>query len=133
MYFLSWDSIVFVKENKYDTAFFIGGFPNQTSGHSYFYVLAYEKNKAKVIFCSDEHIYRFNTDCYDYNNGGYLKIENIDLNNDGLLDLKFFGEKYTYCEGLETGKNRNNSEYIVREKISYVYIQNNNFALKWEK
>lgn len=40
-------------------------------------------------------------DCVNFKNSD-LKLKNVDLNNDGLLDLLFEGMEYHFCKGLES-------------------------------
>ncbi len=132
--FMSFDSIFFIKETETDTEFLIGGFPNNRSAHTFFFILNYKHSCFYEIFSTEEYIYKYNTDCSDYNNDGYLYIKNIDVNNDGLLDLQFTGIEYRYCDGLETGKNRNNSSVISQKNISYIYFQKRtNNVSSWKK
>ena len=58
-----------------------------------------------------------------------LVFKNIDVNNDGILDVNFSGEVASYCKGLETGYGRNDRAPIGLSKINFSFVlksENNN-------
>lgn len=103
------DSIFFIKRKQDDTAFYIGSIANIRNGMVEIY--DFINNKFQKVFSSlDDSDYEFSTytqrrvlNSLNYGmeytiwseNGG-LKFENIDINNDGFLDIKFSGKVKAY-------------------------------------
>ena len=95
-----------------DTSFFYGGtYTFRGKGYFYIYKLL-DKNTFQCIFntlngyCENGiPIYNKGLDCISYD-PFELKVQNRDINNDGLLDLTFSGKINYYCDGLEKGIGR---------------------------
>jgi len=63
-----------------------------------------------------------------------LSFKNIDINNDGLLDINFSGQVASYCKGLEMGYGRNDRKPITLTKINFSFIlksENNGAHFKY--
>jgi len=58
-----------------------------------------------------------NDDCKGFKNNE-LKLKNIDLNNDGFIDLFFEGKKYNYCKGFAS---RTKNDTIVQDSVPVIY------------
>jgi len=61
-------------------------------------------------------VYNSSIDCSSYQ-PFYLKFTNIDLNNDGVLDVEFSGRENFYCKGLETGIGRLDKKPVISKSI----------------
>jgi hypothetical protein len=82
------------------------------------------------IFESADPVSNYSLNCESYENDD-LKLQNIDLNNDGYLDLKFTGIKNFYCNGFEQ-YGRDERKPIKKEKISITYYYNS-INQNWQK
>lgn len=99
-----------IKRKKSDSAFYLGGIPIN-KGIGYFLVYSFNGSTFVRIFDSGMEVedgtiavpvYLNRDDCIQYSND-YLKFKNVDLNNDGLLDLLFEGTIKYYCNPNEYG------------------------------
>jgi hypothetical protein len=66
-------------------------------------------------------VFNNSTDCKSYK-PFMLTFKNIDIDNDGILDINFSGEVASYCKGLETGYGRNNRTPVELKKINFSFI-----------
>ena len=70
-------------------------------------------------------------DCVNFKNSN-LELKNIDLNNDGFLDLLFEGIEYHYCKGYES-RNTEVKFPIDSVSITIKYICDyKNKIIKWD-
>lgn len=129
-YFLFLNSIEPIKIKISDTTSFFAG-RYKRKGYGVFKIFSFNGNRLQSIFTSGDYVSNFSLDCISYENDD-LKLENIDLNNDGLLDLRFTGIKNSYCEGLEEGYSREDRKPLKKEKIIIKYYYDEHFS-GWKK
>lgn len=123
---LGLQKIHFIKRNKKDTCYIIGG-TQQYYLTSEFILYTINYNQINKIFETKQLIYSYNSsDCISYEKGE-LKIENIDINNDGYMDLRFSGIENHYCHGDGNGEVLGFEERkkpLKRKFVEYNYIYN---------
>lgn len=121
VYLIAFDKLELIKLHPKDKYWFFSGRFIRRSGYSNFDIYHFRDTKMVKIFSSDEYVSNFSYDCISYRNGN-LSFKNIDINNDGYLDLYFDGIKNYYCHGLENNGRLDvkpiKSEFI---KIKYLY------------
>ncbi|WP_342332349.1 hypothetical protein [Pedobacter sp. FW305-3-2-15-E-R2A2] len=95
----------------------------------YYQIYAFNNDTFKLVLNTNSDIFCENgipvennsTDCVSYN-PFTLNFENKDVNNDGLLDLRFTGDALIYCEGLETGRGREDGKERKKIKLDLKFI-----------
>jgi hypothetical protein len=112
--------LIRIKQNS-NEYYFAGRFINRY-GYGNFEIFKFYDNHMDKIFESQVPVTNSSYDCTSYKNGN-LQLQNIDVNKDGYLDLKFSGIKYSYCKGLET-YGRLDKKPIKQEKISIIFYYN---------
>jgi len=129
-YFLFLNSIEPIKTRNIDSVMFFAG-RYKRKGHGVFKIFSFKDDKLQSIFTTDEYVSNFSLDCTSYENED-LKLENVDLNNDSLLDLRFSGIKNYYCEGLEEGYSREDRKPLKKEKVTILYHYDK-YLSNWKK
>jgi len=66
-------------------------------------------------------VYNSSLDCMSYKPFA-LELKNIDVNNDGLLDLLFSGKALFFCEGLEIGYGREDRKPINELDLNIQFL-----------
>jgi hypothetical protein len=125
-YFLPLNSIEPVKLNAKDSTVFFAG-RCKRKGYGLFKIYSFRGNILQSIFTSKDYVSNFSLDCISFENDD-LKMKNIDLNNDGLLDLSFTGIKNIYCEGFEEGFSKDDRKPLKKEKLTIKYLYDANLA-----
>lgn len=93
-------------------------------GEGFFKVYAYKKSKLYVIFHSDKPVANYSHSCTRYKDR-YLHMKNVDVNNDGFLDIVFHGIKFSYhCIGEEVVYANDTNQPIKEkeEEVTYTYL-----------
>ena len=129
-YLFDLDNIELIKESSDSNAYrFAGRYKNR---HLYgtFEIFEFKNNVMYQVFNSEEPVSNYSFDCESYENDD-LKLQNVDLNNDSYLDLKFTGIKNFYCNGHEE-YGRDERKPIKKEKITIIYYFNKE-KLNWER
>lgn len=129
-YLVNLDMIELIKiKERSNDYYFTGRYKNRYC-YGVFKIFRFINNSMYQIFESEEAVSNHSLDCESYKNDD-LKLNNVDLNKDGYLDLKFSGIKYIYCEGLEQ-YGRDERKPIKKEKITIVYYYNSGDKT-WQK
>jgi hypothetical protein len=128
------DTLSFIKTSVNDNTILLGGV-QKTKSKGFFLIYDYsEKMAFKEILNSLDYcengipVFNNSTDCICYM-PFMLSFKNIDINNDGILDVNFSGKVASYCKGLETGYGRIDRKPISVNKINFSFIlksKNNN-------
>lgn len=121
------DTLFFIKTSFNDSTILLGGIEKiKAKGFFLIYDFAGE-NEFKEILNSLDYcengipVFNNSTDCISYK-PFMLDYKNIDMNNDGILDVNFSGEVASYCTGLETGYGRNDRPPVEVSKINFTFI-----------
>lgn len=133
VYILPFEKIVFVKNNKYENNLFFGGYVTARR-KELFDIFSFNGGKLERIFstlnnCNHSGVIVSTNgmECIEYL-PNRLHFSNIDINNDGYLDLKFSGKIYTKCDSLE---NELVQTIVKNMVIEYLYNKNKkNWYLK---
>jgi hypothetical protein len=135
----NFNQLFLLKQKISDTGIIIGGIII-TKGIGYFLCYSFQNSSFTKVFDSgfdvDDSIttvpvYLNNGDCIKYSND-YLKFENKDINNDGLLDFAFYGTVLFYCNPNEYGIDISNRKPFRHENIVVNYIlEKSENKLKW--
>ena len=129
-----------IQRTPLDNKFLIGGIiPSKTTG--FLVVYTYNKGHFNTVFdsmsecvCSEGGMPVTNSsiECYSYD-PFELVFQNKDMNNDGLLDLKFEGEFLSFCEEGEIGYGREDRPPLNRKPLELIFYGNKNQSgLFWE-
>jgi hypothetical protein len=121
-YLVNLDLIELIKLRQDSRNYYFSGRYKNRSRYGVFKIFRFSNNIMYQIFESADAVSNYSFDCESYENGD-LKLQNIDLNNDGYLDLKFTGIKNFYCKGFEQ-YGRDERRPIKKEKISITYYYN---------
>ena len=124
------NSFFLIKDKLSDNGSNIGGVI-LTKGIGYFLCYSFEDSSFVKIFDSGFDIKESEIAVPIYlNNGGcikyldnYLNFKNIDINNDGFLDLTFVGTVLYYCKPEEYGVEINSRKPIKEQRININYIR----------
>lgn len=121
-YLIPLDTVELVRIQKSSNEYYFAGRYINRNGYGYFKIFKFNNNHMFKIFESHIAISNFSYDCTSFKNGN-LQLQNIDVNKDGYLDLKFSGIKYFYCKGLEN-YGRGDKKPIKQEKITIIFYYN---------
>lgn len=120
------DSLIFVATNKNNSSYIISGL-RIIKQVGYLTIYDLRTNFFKEIINTSSlcengiPVYNASIDCQSYKPFA-LNIENVDLNNDGWLDLKFYGKVASYCNELEVGYGRTDRNPIKIDDIGFSLI-----------
>lgn len=129
-YLLDLDVVEPVKvQNNVDTFYFAGIYTNRYLIGT-FKIFDFKNGNLYDIYDSNEPVSNYSLDCISYENE-FLKFQNVDLNSDGYLDIKFSGVRNYYCNGYEQ-YGREERKPIKKDKISITFIYNN-IKKSWEE
>jgi len=117
-YLVALDGVEPIKINEKDSVFYFAG-RYKRKLYGTFKVFDFSKGIMKNIFTSPDFVSNYSEDCISYPHDN-LKLKNIDLNNDGYLDLQFSGIENFYCKGFETSS-REDKKPLRRKKIEFTY------------
>ena len=130
------DTLFFIKTSVNDNTILLGGIEKiKAKGFFLIYDFAGENEFKEILnsldYCEDGiPVFNNSTDCISYK-PFMLDYKNIDMNNDGILDVNFSGEIASYCKGLEVGYGRNDRAPVRLSKINFSFIlksdKNNHF------
>jgi hypothetical protein len=130
------DTLFFIKTSVNDNTILLGGIEKiKAKGFFLIYDFAGENEFKEILnsldYCEDGiPVFNNSTDCISYK-PFMLDYKNIDMNNDGILDVNFSGEVASYCKGLEVGYGRSDRAPIRLNKINFSFIlkcdKNNHF------
>jgi hypothetical protein len=129
-YLIDLDVIEPIKIKQESEFFYFAGRYKDRHRYGTFKIFEFKNSIMHEIFESDNEVSNYSNDCISYENDD-LKLQNIDLNNDGYLDLKFFGIKNYYCNGYEQ-YGREERKPIKSEKVSFIYYFDKS-KLNWRK
>jgi hypothetical protein len=129
-YLVNLDLIELIKLKKESDNYYFSGRYKNRHRYGVFRIFKFSDNIMCQIFESADPVSNYSLDCESYENDD-LKLQNIDLNNDGYLDLKFTGIKNFYCKGFEQ-YGRDERKPIKKEKISITYYYNS-VNQNWQK
>lgn len=122
------DNYNIVKIKDYESAgYFSGVYRLKSKG--YYQIYTFEKGVFKLalntnsdVFCNNGlPVENNSTDCLSYR-PFMLNFQNKDFNNDGLLDVGFWGDALIYCEGLETGLGREDGKEKKKVELNIKLI-----------
>jgi len=126
------DSLIFIKKVRKDDSCLLAGI-SKVKAYGYFKIYDFKKpnafiEKLNTMDNGENGLPVFNNalDCISYL-PAQLHFKNIDVNNDGLLDIVFYGVVASYCKGLETGYGRVDRKPISKTKFTL------SFRLKIDK
>jgi len=119
-FFIELDSIELIKIRKGDNTCYFAGRYKDRNQYGVFRIYKFKNNKVYQLFESNYPVSNYSFDCESYEQGD-LKLSNMDVNNDGYLDLRFTGIKNYYCNGLEQ-VGRDERAPIKQEKITINYV-----------
>jgi hypothetical protein len=129
------DTLNFIKSSVEDTSVFLGGI-EKINDKGFFILYDFvQHNKFKAVLNSSDSKYCVNglpvfnngVDCISYK-PFMLTLKNIDINNDGVLDINFSGEIASYCKDLEVGFGRNDRNPLSLKKINFSFILQKSIA-----
>jgi hypothetical protein len=131
------DTLAFIKTSIQNRDVLLGGV-QKIKDKGFFKVYSFvEGNKFKEVlntlnFCDDGvPVFNNSTECKSYKSA-MLTFKNVDVNNDGLLDLNFSGEVASYCKGLESGHGRNDRPPVKIDKINFSFLLEGRNDLKYK-
>lgn len=118
-----------------DTSFLYGGtYIFRGKGYFYIYKLL-DKNTFQCIFntlndyCENGiPTYNKSLDCISYE-PFELKIQNRDVNKDGVLDLTFSGKVNYFCDGLEKGFGRQDRKPKSQKDLQIEFLVNDSMSV----
>jgi hypothetical protein len=128
--------LVFIKTSINDSTVLLAGI-EKIKPKGFFLMYDYvRENKFKEILNTTDScengipVFNNSIECTSYK-PFMLTIKNVDINNDGILDINFSGQMASYCKGLETEYGRNDRLPISISKINFSLIlkhySNNHF------
>jgi hypothetical protein len=131
-YLVDLDVVEPIKIKQSSNEFYFAGRYKNRYKYGTFKIFNISNGTMYTVFESDEAVSNYSYDCISYENDD-LTLQNIDVNKDNYLDLKFTGIKNYYCEGYESyGRDERNP--IKSEPISIIYyFEGNNKLLKWRR
>lgn len=118
-YLVDLDLIELIKTEKNSSGFYFAGRYKNRYRYGVFRIYRFIKNTMYQVFESEGPVSNYSLDCESYEKDD-LRLQNVDLNNDGYLDLKFSGIKNFFCNGLEQ-YGRDERKPIRKEKISMIF------------
>ncbi len=121
-HYLILTEIRFIKPKASTDEYFFAGLLEDRSMRSLFYIFDLSNNNLKCIFETNECIYSYDSgECSTYQSG-YLKLQNVDIDKDGFLDLRFTGIENHYCRGGEIVGYEKIKKPFKKNKIDLVYL-----------
>lgn len=121
-FLIALDIVELIKIKAISNEYYFGSRYINRYGYGYFKVFEFNNNYMYQVFESNEAVSNFSYGCTSFENGN-LKLQNIDVNKDGYLDLKFTGIKDFYCNGLEQ-YGREDRKPLRKKRIILIFYYN---------
>jgi hypothetical protein len=121
------DTLICAKTSTTESAVLLGGIEKVKSKGYYVLYDFNGKDRFKEVLNSESvsnegvPVYNSGIECTSYK-PFMLTMKNIDLNNDGILDLNFSGLEAVYCKGFETGYGRNDRNPLELRKVNFSFV-----------